>query len=54
MAEGLERFRVVAEQAVKDGKRVRGYVSCIVGCPYDGPIAPKTIAKVGIYLQEKF
>ncbi|XP_073957362.1 hydroxymethylglutaryl-CoA lyase [Choristoneura fumiferana] len=46
MAEGLERFREVAEQAVKDGKRVRGYVSCIVGCPYDGPIAPKTIAKL--------
>ncbi|KAI8438337.1 hypothetical protein MSG28_010903 [Choristoneura fumiferana] len=49
MAEGLERFREVAEQAVKDGKRVRGYVSCIVGCPYDGPIAPKTIAKGGAW-----
>lgn len=46
MEEGIKQFQQVAEQAVKDGLRVRGYVSCIVGCPYDGPIAPKVIAKV--------
>lgn len=44
--EGLKRFKLVADQAVKDGLRVRGYVSCVVGCPYDGPIHPKGIAKV--------
>ncbi|CAH4031029.1 unnamed protein product [Pieris brassicae] len=44
--EGLNRFRAVAEQAVKDGLRVRGYVSCVVGCPYEGPISPTAIAKV--------
>ncbi|XP_045528490.1 hydroxymethylglutaryl-CoA lyase, mitochondrial [Pieris brassicae] len=44
--EGLDRFRAVAEQAVKDGLRVRGYVSCVVGCPYEGPISPTAIAKV--------
>lgn len=44
--EGIRRFREVAEQAVKDGLRVRGYVSCIVGCPFDGPINPTAIAKV--------
>ncbi|RVE49358.1 hypothetical protein evm_005973 [Chilo suppressalis] len=44
--EGLRRFKLVADQAVKDGLRVRGYVSCVVGCPYDGPISPKTIAKI--------
>ncbi|CAF4790677.1 unnamed protein product [Pieris macdunnoughi] len=44
--EGLDRFRAVAEQAVKDGVRVRGYVSCVVGCPYEGPISPTAIAKV--------
>ncbi|KAJ8735473.1 hypothetical protein PYW07_007093 [Mythimna separata] len=44
--EGLKRFKLVADQAVKDGLRVRGYVSCVVGCPYDGPIHPKTIAKI--------
>ncbi|KAJ2947782.1 hypothetical protein O0L34_g9564 [Tuta absoluta] len=44
--DGLNRFQLVAEQAAKDGYRVRGYVSCIVGCPYDGPVSPKVIAKI--------
>ncbi|XP_041975260.1 hydroxymethylglutaryl-CoA lyase, mitochondrial [Aricia agestis] len=46
VAEGLKRFKDVADVAIKDGVRVRGYVSCVVGCPYDGPISPKTIAKI--------
>ncbi|XP_068626162.1 hydroxymethylglutaryl-CoA lyase, mitochondrial [Battus philenor] len=44
--EGLKRFKQVAEQALKDGLRVRGYISCVVGCPYDGPVNPKGIAKI--------
>ncbi|XP_013135267.1 PREDICTED: hydroxymethylglutaryl-CoA lyase, mitochondrial isoform X2 [Papilio polytes] len=44
--EGLKRFKEVAVQAIKDGLRVRGYISCVVGCPYDGPIHPKIIAKI--------
>ncbi|XP_013194702.1 hydroxymethylglutaryl-CoA lyase, mitochondrial [Amyelois transitella] len=44
--EGLRRFKDVADQAVTDGLRVRGYVSCVVGCPYDGPVSPKVIAKI--------
>ncbi|XP_030026838.2 hydroxymethylglutaryl-CoA lyase, mitochondrial [Manduca sexta] len=44
--EGIKRFKQVADQAIKDGLRVRGYVSCVVGCPYDGPINPKNIAKI--------
>ncbi|KAL4716043.1 hypothetical protein ACJJTC_002808 [Scirpophaga incertulas] len=44
--EGLKRFKEVADQAVKDRLRVRGYISCVVGCPYDGPISPKSIAKI--------
>ncbi|XP_075971325.1 hydroxymethylglutaryl-CoA lyase [Anticarsia gemmatalis] len=44
--EGLKRFKLVADQAVKDGVRVRGYISCVVGCPYDGPVHPKGIAKI--------
>lgn len=46
MQESLNRFKEVAIQAVKDGVRVRGYISCVLGCPYDGPIHPKAIAKV--------
>ncbi|XP_028035050.1 hydroxymethylglutaryl-CoA lyase, mitochondrial [Bombyx mandarina] len=44
--EGLKRFKQVADEAVRDGLRVRGYISCVVGCPYDGPIHPKNIAKI--------
>ena len=36
--ESLERFRPVAEAAKADGVRVRGYVSCVLGCPYEGDI----------------
>ncbi|XP_049880847.1 hydroxymethylglutaryl-CoA lyase, mitochondrial [Pectinophora gossypiella] len=44
--DGLKRFQLVTKQALKDGIRVRGYISCILGCPYDGPVSPKTIAKM--------
>jgi len=48
--ESLERFRLVAGEAGKHGIRVRGYVSCVVGCPYEGPIAPERVAKVAAAL----
>ncbi|XP_050361768.1 hydroxymethylglutaryl-CoA lyase, mitochondrial [Nymphalis io] len=44
--EGLKRFKLVADQAVRDGVRVRGYISCVVGCPYEGSVSPKAIAKI--------
>ncbi|CAB3239854.1 unnamed protein product [Arctia plantaginis] len=44
--ESLARFKLVVDQALTDGLRVRGYVSCIVGCPYDGPVDPKAVAKI--------
>lgn len=46
MAESLDRFRPVLEAARKRGVRVRGYVSCVVGCPYEGDIAPAAVAGV--------
>lgn len=33
-------------EAKKHGIRIRGYVSCVVGCPYEGSIAPSAVAKV--------
>src|SRR5436853_1679800 len=36
IAESLERFRLVAEAAREAGIKVRGYVSCVLGCPYEG------------------
>jgi hydroxymethylglutaryl-CoA lyase len=44
--ESLERFLPVVERAKAEGVRVRGYVSCVVGCPYEGPIAPAAVARV--------
>lgn len=46
VAESLERFRPVAEAAAKANVKVRGYVSCVVGCPYEGDIAPAKVAEV--------
>jgi hydroxymethylglutaryl-CoA lyase len=48
--ESLERFRPVVERARAAGLRVRGYVSCVVGCPYEGQIAPAAVAAVAVRL----
>lgn len=44
--ESLERFQPVTEAARAKGLKVRGYVSCVLGCPYDGEIAPDKVAEV--------
>ncbi|RHY30164.1 hypothetical protein DYB32_004558 [Aphanomyces invadans] len=44
--ESLDRFQPVCVRAQSLGVRVRGYVSCVLGCPYEGPIKPSTVAKV--------
>lgn len=46
IAESLERFAPVVEAAKARGIRVRGYVSCVLGCPYEGEIAPDAVARV--------
>jgi len=46
VAESIERFKPVIERAKADGIRVRGYVSCVLGCPYDGDVAPKAVVDV--------
>jgi hydroxymethylglutaryl-CoA lyase len=52
IAESLERFRPVAEAAKAANIKVRGYVSCVLGCPYEGDIAPKRVAQVAAALAE--
>ena len=42
----LERFAEVATLALPRGIRMRGYVSCIAGCPYEGTVAPQLVAQV--------
>ena len=44
--ESLEKFSEVMRQAKAHSIRVRGYVSCMVDCPYEGAIDPKQVAKV--------
>src|SRR5712672_2066060 len=44
VAESIERFRPVLARAKADGVKVRGYISCVLGCPCDGEIKPKAVA----------
>ena len=46
IAESLERFEPVVAAAKAEGIPVRGYVSCVVECPYDGPVDPGEVARV--------
>jgi len=46
IAESFDRFAPVIEAAKREGVSVRGYVSCVVDCPYEGPIAPSAVASV--------
>jgi hydroxymethylglutaryl-CoA lyase len=50
--ESLSRFRAVAERAVAHRMRVRGYVSCVLGCPYEGSVAPKAVTRVARSLMD--
>jgi hydroxymethylglutaryl-CoA lyase len=44
--ESLDRFRPVLASAHTAMIPVRGYVSCVTDCPYDGPVAPQAVAEV--------
>ena len=46
VAESIERFKPVAERARADGVKVRGYVSCVLGCPFDGEVKPGAVVEV--------
>jgi hydroxymethylglutaryl-CoA lyase len=46
VAESIERFKPVVARAKADGIKVRGYVSCVLGCPYDGEVNPQAVVDV--------
>ncbi|MGO2006873.1 hydroxymethylglutaryl-CoA lyase [Vreelandella alkaliphila] len=52
IAESLTRFEPVLARANEAGVRVRGYVSCVLGCPYEGAISPQKVAEVASALYE--
>ncbi len=52
IAESLARFEPLIQAAYDAGVRVRGYVSCVLGCPYEGAIEPRAVAAVATALHE--
>lgn len=52
ITESLERFKPIMERAKTDGVKVRGYVSCVLGCPYEGEIDVQKVVEVAATLYE--
>jgi hydroxymethylglutaryl-CoA lyase len=50
--ECLSRFSTIVAEAARHGILVRGYVSCVLGCPYEGEIDPQSVARVAKALHE--
>jgi hydroxymethylglutaryl-CoA lyase len=50
--ESLARFQPVMAAAQKHGIKTRGYVSCVLGCPYEGEIAPEAVTRVAKALHD--
>jgi hydroxymethylglutaryl-CoA lyase len=52
VAESIARFKPVVSRAKADGIRVRGYISCVLGCPFDGEVKPQAVVDVARVLWE--
>src|ERR1700745_4429140 len=52
VAESIERFKPVVARAKADGVKVRGYVSCVLGCPFDGEVKLQAVVDVARALSE--
>jgi hydroxymethylglutaryl-CoA lyase len=52
IAESLERFLPVTQAASAQHIRVRGYLSCVLGCPYEGEVAPSAVADVAAQMMD--
>ncbi|MGB7336208.1 MAG: hydroxymethylglutaryl-CoA lyase [Salaquimonas sp.] len=52
ITESLERFAPIVAAAAVDGIPVRGYVSCVTDCPFDGPTPPDMVARSVAYLRD--
>ena len=53
IAESIERFDAVIDAASEAGLRIRGYISCVLGCPYEGEVDQDTVAMIAERLFEK-
>ena len=52
ISDSLKRFEPIMEAARSHGVRVRGYVSCVLGCPYEGKVSAEQVAPVAKALHE--
>ncbi|MDO9564481.1 MAG: hydroxymethylglutaryl-CoA lyase [Bosea sp. (in: a-proteobacteria)] len=52
VAESIERFKPVLARARTDGIKVRGYISCVLGCPFDGEVRPQAVVDVARTLSD--
>ncbi len=52
IAESIERFAAVTQAALARGIRVRGAISCVVGCPYEGEVAPERVELVARLMKQ--
>jgi hydroxymethylglutaryl-CoA lyase len=52
IAESLDRFAPVCKVALDNGVKVRGYISCVLGCPYEGDVSPKAVAALAEDLRD--
>lgn len=52
IAESLERFQPIAQAARADGIPMRGYISCVSDCPFDGPTPPAKVARTAAILRD--
>ncbi len=53
IAESIDRFNAVIDQAQGAGLKIRGYISCVLGCPYEGEVSFDTVSMLAQKLLEK-
>jgi hydroxymethylglutaryl-CoA lyase len=53
IAESIDRFNAVIDEAQAAGVKIRGYISCVLGCPYEGEVSFDTVSMIAQKLLEK-
>ena len=52
IAQSIQRFEPVVEKAQSQGLKVRGYISCVIGCPYEGSINSREVVNIATTLKD--
>jgi hydroxymethylglutaryl-CoA lyase len=51
--ESIDRYRPVVEKALTENLKIRGYISCVLGCPYEAEVSFESVASVAAYLLDQ-